>query len=128
MFNANDNDPTDTLHILRGELDRLMNNYEEFLKQESLMTDVHCLRSWIDSYHQGSRETAEYLNDYGHQLLENIKIKLRAAVEEMHRIDEESPIAEHFTGHRADRLNKAAALASKAERKMEKFLENESAS
>lgn len=114
-----------TLDSLQGELQYLTETFGPFLKQESLQGDISCLTDWIVSYQSGDVNAGEYLQEHGRNLLENIKLKLQAAVKEMQRIDEESPSGENFTGGKVDRLNKAAKSVIRAEQQLEKAIADE---
>lgn len=114
-----------TLEALHDQLCQLKTRYHECLEQESLVEDVDSLREWIESYLHGSLAAGEYLNEHGVVLMDNIKCKLKCGCAEMQRIDEESPIGENYTGRQAHRLSRAAALAVKAEKHLEKVIERE---
>lgn len=115
------------LEAVQHDLMELEGHYSQYLEQESLKSDVQCLRSWIEATRDGDLEAAGFLQEHGTSLLENIKSKLQTAAREMQRIDEESPVGGHFSGGKSDRLNCAAQTAMHAEDHLAKALHDESA-
>ncbi len=99
---------------LQLELNALTDGYQEYLEQEALNGEVQCLQNWIDATHRGHLAAMRDLEEFGPELLGHIKDKLNNAATEITRLEGESPIAKNFTGGRADRLNKAAAIAARA--------------
>lgn len=114
-----------SLDSLQVELDTLALEYGDYLEQESLQADLACISAWIASYQRGSNEAAEFLQNHGAALLIAIKTKLKAAAEEMQRVDEESPNGEHFTGGKAHRLSRALAIATQAVDSFEAIVKKE---
>lgn len=110
------------LAAVNDDLEQLETEFGQYLEQESLKSDVQCLRNWIASHQAGDHEAADYLREHGPSLIANIKEKLKIAAREMQRIDEESPIGGNFSGGKADRLNNAAAAAVHAESELGKAL------
>lgn len=104
--------PTPATHThlasVAEDLRLLEEEYSQYLEQDAIASDVQCLRSWVDAYAKGDAEAAEYLEEHGPALLENIQLKFRDAAREIQRIDEESPVSSNFSGGKSDRLNKAA--------------------
>lgn len=98
------------LDTLICELETMSKRYRTFLEQESLTGDVQCLHHWITSYKGGRLEAGEYIHEYGHALLSNIKNKLKLAEQDIQRMDGESPSIEHSTGKQPHRLSQAIAL------------------
>ena len=117
--------PASELDALYGELDTLVKRYGSYLSQEELEGDVQCLKQWIEFYQQGDSQAAEYLRDHGKSLLENIRVRMQSAAEDIQRMDDESPNAENFTGGKSDRLNRVVKVAMSAEEKLDKVIENE---
>lgn len=107
-----------TFSEIRNDLLQLEQDYDGYLEQESLKSDLQCLRSWIESCQKGDGEAITYLEQHGTALLDNMKTKLQTAAREMQRIDEESPSGANFSGGKADRLNKAAETVLQAEHKL----------
>ena len=99
---------------LQHELNKLAEGYHEYLEQESINSEVECLRNWIDATHRGHLSAMRDLEEFGPELLAHIKDKLNHAASDITRMEGESPVAKNFTGGRADRLNKAAAIAARA--------------
>ena len=104
----------DPIGSLQHELNILAEGYQEYLEQESINSEVQCLRNWIDATHRGHLSAMRDLEEFGPELLGHIKDKLNIAATEITRLEGESPIAKNFTGGRVDRLNKAAAIAALA--------------
>ncbi len=103
------------LEAMHTDLLELEQKHRDCIEQEELQADVQCLRTWIESYQKGELEAAEFLNEHGAALLEDIKTKLQTASREIQRIDEESPVSANFNGGESDRLNKAAETVAHAQ-------------
>jgi hypothetical protein len=110
---------------LHSELIYLKSKYTPLLKKEALQGDVECLTMWIEAYQQGSDEAAEYLQEYGDVLLENIHNRLKEASVDLQRMDEESPASKDFTGGEAHHLSRATALTTEASKEFESAVEHE---
>jgi hypothetical protein len=110
------------LEEVQTDLADLEDTYGQYLEQESLKSDIQCLRSWMEAALAGDEEAMSYIEEHAVSLLENVKNKLHAACKEIQRIDEESPSGCNFTGGKCDRINKAAATALHAEQILGKAL------
>lgn len=111
-----------SVEALQIELSILANRYKEYLEQEAVEHEVQCLRNWIDDSYRGHLSAMRDLEEHGSELLGHVRDKLHHAASEIQRMDEESPNARHFSGGKADRLNKAAIVASRAFDKLKEAL------
>lgn len=115
MEQTTQNTQQQSLETLSTQLSQLKKQYGKYIEEENLQEDIDTLSEWVKAYHENKPDAADYLQEHGPKLLENIRSRLKFAAEEMQRIEEESPTnAQHFSGGRADRLNKAATVTEKA--------------
>ncbi|MFO1241581.1 MAG: hypothetical protein U1E36_00015 [Rickettsiales bacterium] len=124
-MNTNAANPLETINT---QLTQLKKQFGKYIEEESLQDDIDALSRWIDDYHSNKPDAAEYLQEHGPKMLENITKRLKFAAEEMQRIEQESPAAaQNFSGGKADRLHKAATVTEKAQEHLGKALEEENA-
>ena len=107
---------------LQKELCVLRGLYEKSMEHESVKESVVCLEKWVQDYMRGDPAAAQCLRTYGQEMLEDITARLKAANENIARMDEESPAAEHITGKESNRISKAVCLAADAEKKLKIIL------
>ena len=112
----------ETLYV---ELTQLGKHYGKQLKEESVQSEVECLTAWIEAYRNGSREAAEYLEEYGILLLENIRSRLKEAAVGLQRMDGESPANSGAAADNAHHMNHATNLVLHAEEEMEAAINEE---
>lgn len=111
---TNQNNKLDSLY---NQLEKLEEFYGDHLKGEHIKKEVECIKGWLESYRDGSELCGEWLDDHGQDMLEDIKAKLKLALEEEQNSDDEFPHAHPETESKNDELSKAFKIASKAERK-----------
>ena len=113
------------LDAVRTDLAELEDRYSQYLEQESVRSDVQCLRSWLEAHCSGDKEASAMLEEHGEALLENIKCKLQESSREIQRLDEESPIGGQYSGGKANRINQAAQTALHAEEQLAEALQHQ---
>lgn len=93
---------------LESQLEKLMTHNQQVLREENLLDDIERMLIWIDDCQNGSRQAERHLFEEGATLLTNIHEKLKLALEEELRIEDESPAAAALSkGRKAEQLSKA---------------------
>ena len=115
------------LDSLHKQINQLKEQYGKYIEEESIRSDIDSLSDWIEAYLANKPDAAEYLQEHGVKAMESIRDRLKMAVEEMHRIEEESPNAKNFSGGKVDRLHTALKITGHAEESLQKALEEEMA-
>jgi|GEM_PF-2870168 len=112
-----------TMDSVYNELNQLQSCYQEYLDQESLISEVRLLKQMIEDCQIGSPEAEEMLRAHGGEILRLLSDKLKLAAEEQERLQEESPaVARRDDGRAAHRLSRALALVADAQQKLDTSL------
>ncbi|MCE3231902.1 MAG: hypothetical protein K0R98_159 [Rickettsiaceae bacterium] len=119
MLTHNTNKNKSSLDSLYSQLGYLQKEYGKYLEEQKIKKDVDCLRGWITYHKNGKIYCGEWLNEYGHEIITDIQLKLRLAFEEQQHVDDEFPNNNCYkNGFKCDELGKAIKIASKASRKL----------
>lgn len=113
------------LETLRSQLEKLVTDHEAALKEIHAYDDAERIIKWVEHCEAGS-SIAEYkLYHEGEELLENIQSKLRLALEEQQRMEEESiTVASNSRGREAERFARASRHANAAVNTMDNIKVN----
>lgn len=117
--------PPSALDTLNQQLHQLKEQYGKYIEEEAIRADLDSLSEWVDDYLENKPDAADHLQEHGVKMMESIRNRLKLSVEEIHRIEEESPNAKHFSGGKADRLNTVLKITDHAEQNLHKALEEE---
>lgn len=116
---------SNSFEALNKQIHQLKEHYGKYIEEEAIRTDIDSLSEWIDNYLANQPDAAEYLQEHGAKMMESIRNRLKLAVEEAQRIEEESPNAKNFTGGKVDRLNTVLKITDTAEQTLHKAIEEE---
>ncbi|MEJ0009822.1 MAG: hypothetical protein WDN72_04430 [Alphaproteobacteria bacterium] len=115
MNTQSDHASKEELHKLGNQLEHLITHHHLALKEENVLDEVETLQQWVEGCHDGSRRAERKLYQDGLSLLETVKQKLTLAMQEEHRMTEESPaVAVSTKGRHAERLAQATSTAHDA--------------
>ncbi|MBX7147205.1 MAG: hypothetical protein K1X44_07850 [Alphaproteobacteria bacterium] len=111
------------LNHLCSELQDLLHKYERYLDQADVRDDVHSLKIWMQACQKGDKEIENIMDESTvRDLLEKVKTRLKLASNDLQRMDEESPVARHFTGGDTHKLNEAAKVIIETEEHLDNIL------